>query len=145
MAHANAFKLNKAAIEEGEWIEIGPEEARFEVRVRGATAAWRDGLAWLRADAARKYNRKARSGMTVTPSQLPPSLDDQCMGQALADLAVLGVRGFYHSDRTDVTIEEFKEMLRDAESWGMLVQHVMEAVFRLQVQHTGEIETATKN
>lgn len=146
MASIGAFRLNKDAIAEGEWIEVGADDAKFEIRARGAVSAYRDGLAALREEAARKHNRKARGGETaVTPDRLPPTIDDQCQGMALADHIVLDVRGLDHDDGKPVTVEEYRAMLRDAETYGMLIRFTVEAAIAVQMRHTGQVEKATKN
>jgi hypothetical protein len=122
MADVNTYTVDKSAIRGGEWVSVGTPPQDFEIRTRGFTPAYRDGLNSLRRHASRELNRKLRPGdVFYTPDTLPPTVDDQCQGQALADHCVLDVRGLT-SGGEPVTGDQFRDLLREPEGrQGLLI------------------------
>jgi hypothetical protein len=113
MADLQAFTMDRDAIRAGEWVPVGTGDDQFEIKTRGFTQAYRDGLNRIRREAARDLNRKLKPGESFyQPDALPPSLDDKCQGQALADHCVLDVRGL-NNGGTPVTVDQFRELIRD--------------------------------
>lgn len=146
MAKLSAFKLNAAAISDGEWITVGVGADTFEIKTRGFTSRYRDALNSLRRDAARKANRGLVPGATpFTPDSLPPTLDDLCQGEALAQYCVLDVRGLQQDDGTPVSIEDFRQMLTDRDSYVSLLVLALNAASSVGQARTEEAQAAAKN
>jgi hypothetical protein len=133
MANLSALTLDRDAVRHGDWVEVGAGENVFEIRTRGITQAYRDGLNRLRLTAVRELNRNNKPGQPFyTPELLPPSVDDRCIGQALAEHCVIDVRGLYdgkdeNGQPRSVTVDEFRELLRDPEGRSILVSWTMQA------------------
>ena len=123
MASLSKFRRDVAAIRSGEWVEVGIYDQTFEVFTRGLTPAFRDGYARMRRAAAEELNRTVKPGQTrYTETTLPPSMDDIVTAQAIAEYCDLNVRGLYHGpgETNPVTADEFRDMLRDTESYPTL-------------------------
>jgi len=149
MASLSAFR--RAAVSDGEWITVGPDEAKFEIKSRGFTSLYRDTLSNLRHKAAAKLSRAAiRSGGTlVTPDTLPPSVDDAVQGEALAAHCTLDVRGLEWPAEDDgpprpVTGQEFRDMIQQEEYRDLLVL-ALQAAIQVTSNRDADQETAAKN
>ncbi len=145
MANLSSFRANIVAITDGEWVTVNPEDP-FEIKTRGFTPAYRDRLNELRRAAARKANRNQAPGQAVyVADALPPTMDDLCQGQALAAEAFLDVRGLTHSDGTAVTADEFKDMLRNAAEYSVLLILAVGAAFHVHSTREEEMVAAKGN
>ncbi len=145
MANLSSFRANLANITDGEWVSVNPEDP-FEIKTRGFTAKYRDALNELRRTAARKANRNLQPGQTpYTQDSLPPTVDDLCQGQALAAEAFLDVRGLTHSGGTAVTADEFRDMLRNAAEYSVLLILAVGAAFRVHSEREEEVVAAKGN
>jgi hypothetical protein len=146
MAKLSSLRVNASAIADGEWMEVGPADNRFEIKTRGMTAAYRDGLSALRREAARTANRGLRPGdVPTTPDSLPPSLDDSCQGQALVQFCTLDVRGLDHEEGKPVTAAELKGMLLNREEYPWLIVLALQAAQSVGAVRVTEAEDAAKN
>lgn len=123
MASLNKFRRDVAAIRSGEWVEVGIGEETFEIFTRGLTPTFRDGYSRMRREAAEELNRTVKPGQTrYTETTLKPSVDDAVTARAIAEFCDLNVRGLYHDEAKTqpVTADEFREMLRDTETFPAL-------------------------
>ncbi len=146
MAKLSAFRLDAAAISDGEWITVGVGGDTFEIRTRGFTARYRDALNALRRDAARKANRGLVPGaIPFSPDNLPPTVDDACQGEALAQHCILDVRGLQQDDGTAVTADDFRAMLTDRDSYVALLVLALNAASSVGQARTEEAQEAAKN
>lgn len=147
MAFLNRIKLDAARINEGKWITVESDGEPFDIRTRGITPRYRDALQRLRLEKMRAVNRTRDPGAPMMSVEtLPPSIDDLCLGQALADECFLDVRGLKHSDKgADVTAAEFKELLCDPETGRIFIALVQAAANEVMADRSGLIETATGN
>lgn len=115
MAKLSNFLRNTKAITDGETVTVGPAGMTFQVTTRGFTLAYRDRLAALRREAARTLNRAQQPGATAyLPDGLPPSTEDKCQGQALADECIIDIAGL-DDDGTPVTVEQFRDLIASGE------------------------------
>jgi hypothetical protein len=151
MAKLGSFTMDREAIRSGEWIAVGTGEDQFEIKTRGFTQAYRDGLNRIRREAARELNRRLKPGESFyQPDALPPSIDDQCQGQALADHCLLDVRGLYNGKDAEnnpvpLGVEQFKELIRDPEGRQGLLILAIGAASRVGADRLAERETAEGN
>lgn len=146
MASLSALRSNIAVINDGEWIEVNPEDP-FEVRVRGFTPRYRDKLNSLRRDAARKANRGLAPGqMQFSVDALPPTVDDLCQGEALASEVFLDVRGLTHvPGGPAVTADEFRDMLRNAAEFSAVLSLTLVAAMVVHASREEETAAAVGN
>lgn len=147
MASLNRIKLDAGRINEGKWITVESDGEPFDIRTRGITPRYRDTLQRLRLERVRTINRTRDPGAPmVSVETLPPSLDDLCLGQALAEECFLDVRGLTHDDGGKiVTAAEFKELLCDPETGRIFIALVQAAANEVMADRSGLIETATGN
>lgn len=145
MASLSAFRANVTAINDGEWVEVNPEDP-FEIKTRGFTPRYRDKLSALRREAARKANRGLQPGQVpFSADALPPTADDLCQGQALADEVFLDVRGLTHQGGAVVTADEFKDMLRNTAEFSSLLILAMSAAMSVHADREDETKAAVGN
>jgi len=147
MASLNRIKLDAGRINEGKWITVESDGEPFDIRTRGITPRYRDTLQRLRLERVRTINRTRDPGAPmVSVETLPPSLDDLCLGQALAEECFLDVRGLTHDDGGKVvTVDEFKALLCDPETGRIFIALVQAAANEVMADRSGLIETATGN
>jgi hypothetical protein len=145
MPDISSCTADRDVMRSGEWVPVGTGDDRFEIRTRGFTQAYRDGLNRLRREAARELNRKLKStDLPHTPEMLPPSVDDRCQGQALADYCVIDVRGLTNGGQP-VSADEFKALLRDPEGRQALVVFALQAAIEVGRARTEQKEIAEGN
>lgn len=145
MAKLSAFSRDAARVKEGETIEVGPPGNTFLITTRGFTPRYRDGLYTLKANAARRLNRKAQPGATAfTPETLPPTEDDRLQGQAIAEHCVIDIDGLLHDDGTEITADEFRALLTSGEH-PMLIALAISAASRVGEQRAEEQKDAVGN
>lgn len=145
MANVGAFTMDRDTIRAGEWVQVGTGDDQFEIKTRGFTPEYRDGLNRIRRDAARELNRKLKPGESFyQPADLPPSLDDKCQGQALADHCVLDVRGLTNGG-VPVTADQFRDLIRDPEGRQGLLILAIGAANRVGADRKAEREVAEGN
>ena len=147
MANLSKIRLDQRKISDGAWVTVLAEGDPFDIRTRGFTPRYRDLLYRLRIEAVRDLNRGRQPGAVMASVEtLPPSVDDQCYGRALAEECFLDVRGLKHSeDGPDVTADEFKALLCDPEGCGALVLLVMGAAGSVTNERAEEVQTAVGN
>ncbi len=146
MADLKAFYQSSRAIQDGEWVTVGFDDAnQFRIRLRGFTAKYRDALDTLRRKAARQANRGQRPGDVIyQPDSLPPSLDDKCQGEALAAHCILDVDGLIDKNDQVVSVAQFRDMLVDEEYRALLVL-ALNAAFRVGQDMQEDADAAVKN
>ncbi|MFT8776754.1 MAG: hypothetical protein ABF893_08870 [Gluconacetobacter liquefaciens] len=121
MAKLSYFVRNAAAMAAGVAITVGPSGNEFVIVTRGLTATFRDRLSALQRDAAIELNRKVQVGAPgYSPDSLPPSVADRCQAQALIDECLTGIEGLENDDGSAVTFDDFKALLLDGSSRGLL-------------------------
>lgn len=112
MAKLSSFTRDSAKISDGDRVEVGFGEDKFHITTRGFTPAYRDRLFDLKREAARRLNRDLKPGaIGYLPDTLPPSEDDKCQGQAVAEECVLGVEGLDGDDGQPLGVETFRSLL----------------------------------
>lgn len=145
MAKLSSFTANTRAISDGEWVEVNPTDP-FKIKTRGFTARYRDLLNRLRRQASREANRGLQPGaIPHSPEALPPTMEDRCQAQALAEECFLDVQGLTGEDGSAVTAEQFREMLQDPETYGALLVLTIGAAARIQSERQQDAEAAAKN
>lgn len=145
MAKLSAFTRNATAMTDGTEVKVGPEKDRFSIVVRGMTDAYTDRLWALRQLASVEYNASLKRGdVRSTPQNLPPSLDDRCVAQALGEKCLLDVHDLDAADGTPVTVEQFREMLLRRENV-LLLRLTLEAVASVGFEEQEQNESAEKN
>lgn len=148
MASLSKFRRDTSIIKQGQWVTVGENDDTFEILTRGSTAPFRDAIARYRHDAVRDLNRKRQPGSDAYDlATLPPSVDDACLGRALVEHCVLDLRGLSHDDagQQPVTLDEFRDMLRDPETFGGLAGLAFAAVGRVNENATAERAEAVGN
>ena len=117
MADLSAFRVDAKARQEGQWVRVGEEFLDLEVLVRGLTDRYTDAVAARSRQAARSYGGDVQ--------KLPAAIARGIVVSALCDHVLLDVRNLKDGDR-DITIDEFKQLLRD-ENYFELVNAVLRA------------------
>ncbi len=147
MASLNKLKTNVQRINEGAWVTVEiDEDNTFDIRTRGFTARYRDTLQRLKTEAAQAVNRKLNPGeRIITADTLPSSIEDVCQGKALADECVLDVRDLFHDDGTLATVDEFREMLNDAEQCRAAILLAMQAAQKVTADRDEDTKAAVGN
>ncbi|MPQ75079.1 hypothetical protein [Acetobacter senegalensis] len=137
MAKAARYMRDESALDNGQAIEVGPEGDKFTITTRGFTTAYIDRLAALQRAAAIRLNTGLPPASTdrVTPDTLPPSVQDDCQAQALAEKCLLDISGLENMDGSPMTIEQFKDAIRKRANMGLLV---------LALQAAGSVGMASK-
>lgn len=117
MPKLSDFIPDTSAVTGGEAITVGPVGKSFEITTRGFTPAYRDRLSALRREAARTLNRTLQPGAApYRPDTLPPTVEDKCLGQALAEECIQGVAGLDGDDGQPVTIDQFRALLTSGDA-----------------------------
>lgn len=147
MAVLSKIRVDEQKINNGAWVTVEADGDPFDIRTRGFTPRYRDMLHRLRMEAVRELNKGRQPGAVMASvTTLPPSVDDQCYGRALAEECFLDVRGLKHSEGgPDVTGAEFKALLCDAEGCAALVLLVMDAANRVTNDRAGQVKAAAGN
>lgn len=146
MASIKAFRVNVEAVNEGGWVPVGDGDDQFEIKTRGFTGAYRNKVAALRREAARKANRTLPPGsLAYSVDVLPTTLDDECQGQASAEELFLDVRGLSNDDRSPVTADQFRDMLRHPDEYQFLVSYVIQAAAVIHASRVADKEAAAGN
>lgn len=124
MAVLNRIRLDADRINDGRWVTVQVDGEPFEIKTRGYTARYRDAFQRLRMERVREINRKADPGaLMVTVDTLPPSIEDLCLGRALADECFLDVRGLLETeDGPEVSKETFRALLLEPEANRLFLQ-----------------------
>jgi hypothetical protein len=116
--------LDADRIKDGRWVTVEVDGEPFEIKTRGFTARYRDTFQRLRMERVREINRKTDPGaVMVSVDTLPPSVEDLCLGRALADECFLDVRGLLETDDGPaVTKEAFRALLLEPEANRLFLQ-----------------------
>ncbi|OUJ10852.1 hypothetical protein [Acetobacter sp. DsW_063] len=136
MARLTTFTRNATSVAQGAPVVVGPEGDSFTITTRGFTDAYVDRLWALRRTATIRYNTGLSANETpVSPDALPPSIEDGCVAQAMAEKCLIGVDGLDGDDGAPVTIEQFCELIQHRENRPLLA---------LAMQAAGSVGRATK-
>lgn len=147
MANLNSILLDADRIKGGAWVTIHTGDGdSFEIRTRGYTPKFKDTLAELKLAKVRALNKGTEPGeWIITPDTLPPSVDDECIGKALAAECFMDVRGLTHADERAVTADEFKALLVDPVRGAAIIRLTHQAAGSVAVAREGEIADAVGN
>lgn len=137
MAKLSAFTRNSAAVSDGSPIIVGPEGNTFTLVTRGYTNEYADRLWELRRAAAIRLNSNLMPNQTpVSPDFLPPSEEDACVAQAIAEKCLLDVRDLNNPDGSPVTLADYCSLMKDRANRPLLA---------LAMQAAGAVGRATKD
>lgn len=128
MAKIAKFRKNSAAIREGEWVKPGEEYDDMEILTRGFTDDY--------LDAQAQKLRRAASAWGNSPERIPVKIKREINTDCLLKYVILDVRNLQHDDGSAVSLDEFKDMLRDPDYDELLV-----ACYRAAAQ-VGQIKQA---
>lgn len=124
MASLKRIQLDADRINDGRWVTVEVDGDPFEIKTRGFTARYRDTFQRLRMERVREINRKTDPGaLMVSVDTLPPSVEDLCLGRALADECFLDVRGLVETDDGPaVSKDTFRALLLEPEANRLFLQ-----------------------
>ncbi|WP_419900650.1 hypothetical protein [Roseomonas sp. USHLN139] len=107
MAKLSSFRLNKIALEQGEWISPGDEYDDLEIRTRGLTDQYRDALA--------AKLRRAATGFGGDQSKIPGAIFRRHVVDALREHVLLDVRNIEDDAGKPLAFADFCKLLADVE------------------------------
>lgn len=113
MATLKRFRQNSAAINRGEWVDLGIEFDNLEIRSRGLTDAYWDMHQAKIRRAAQAYNDDA--------NRIPNAIRREINVDCLVDHAILDVRNLYDDDGHPVTLDGFCDLLRNPDFHELIV------------------------
>ncbi|MFT8776263.1 MAG: hypothetical protein ABF893_06340 [Gluconacetobacter liquefaciens] len=145
MARLSKFTRHADAITDGTEVEVGPKSDRFILVTRGMTDAYSDRLWELRRLATIEYNAGlTRDDVRAVPQDLPPSIDDRCVAQALGEKCLIDVRDLEGDDGAAITIDAFRDMITRRENV-ILLRLTLEAVSSVGTEEKKVLADAEKN
>ena len=136
MAKLSAFRADTRAIESGEWIAPGEEFDDLEILTRGYTDAYRDAFAAATRKAGRKFN-----GDT---NRIPSADQRSIMVDALIEHVVLDVRNLADDDGNSISIDGFRNVLRDP-AYPDVLNAVLRAAAQIQTRRADDFKADSGN
>ncbi|UMM63097.1 hypothetical protein [Aristophania vespae] len=144
MVSLSEFVIDRDRQSQGEEIKVGPEGLEFFITTRGLTSEYHRVHDLNQVRECRRLNRENKlQGFTYTPDYLPIDIKNLCRGKALADCCILGIRGLTGKDKTDISVEDFKTLLRQGQP--ALCAYAYEAASGVGWERDNDTEDAVKN
>lgn len=112
MAKLSLFRVNGAAVREGEWIPV-EDYGDLEIFTRGFGDEY--------SDAQARKQRQAAKSLGGDTDKLPVKVRRQINVECLIAHVVRDVRNLEHDDGSPVSFAEFCDLLRDPDYPGLLI------------------------